>query len=144
MNYLEEDNFLLHHVMIVRPWNKLCYCYLVDDEYINIMTGLTEDIHNDVLSIVPVEIVRTSLGVEKSYDINANYNLDNGQWFRLRKDMRATTELFLYNHVDILMCWERYRSIDDVIKRYTIDFDTIEFVNMSYKIVPLWKPNYEN
>jgi hypothetical protein len=50
--------------MIVRPWNKLCYCYLVDDEYINIMTGLTEDIHNDVLSIVPVEIVRTSLGVE--------------------------------------------------------------------------------
>lgn len=141
MNYLEKDEYILHHVMIVRPWNKLSYCYLVEDEYVNIMTGLTEDIHNDVLSIVPIEIIRTPFGVESSYNINSNYLLDNGQWFRLRKDFRATTELFYYNYGNILMCWECYRSIDDVIKKYKIDFDTIEFVNMSYKIVPLWKPS---
>lgn len=145
MNYI-ENCINMNEVMIIRPFNKIDYCCLIKDEYVNIMTGLTENIHSNVLGIVPVDIEVSMLRIVDSYKIGEIKDFDNGQWIRLKKDDRYSFNIFCYDYCNFcLIGGETFWSFDKLLEKYKhIQADTVELLDMNYKITTAWKGKYEN
>jgi hypothetical protein len=137
MNYLQE-NVNIYEVMIVRPFNKIDYCYLIKDEYVNIMTGLTEDVHSNVIGIIPVDIKVEMIGVEEVFSLDKNrLEMKNGQWFRFRKDTKLSYHVFCYDYCNYKYFSESFWSVDALFKKMGHKFDTVELLKMSYTINPI-------
>ena len=112
------------------------------------MTGLTEDVFEDVVGILPVDIssevvkVTTSYPVEKMKELRFN----NGQYFRFSgKSNSFTTSypIFVYDWCNYYLFGESYWDVDALVKKFE-GYTTIDLVDVSYKIKNNWKENRED
>lgn len=148
MNYIESSELNLQHVAIIRPNNDIRYCYLIKDNYVNIMTGLTEDVYEDVVGILPVGISSEVVRVTASYPVEKmkELRLNNGQYFRFSGKHNSFTtsyHIFVYDWCNYSLFGESYWDVDVLLKKFE-GYTTIDLVDVSYKIKNNWKENRED
>lgn len=139
MNSIFRSDLNLHHVAIIRPNNDIRYCFLIKDEYINIMTGLTEDCYEDVIGIVPVDITSEIIRVTETWEVTElekyNVRLNNGQYFRFsgKSNNYTSYPIFVYDYCNYYLLEERYWDLDVLLKKFE-GYTKVELVDISYTI----------